>query len=145
MTYPHHQIPINTAEGRKPTSDPCHSVGPVEGRKHTSDPRLSIGPVEGRKHTSDPRPSIGPGKGRKHTSNPRPCTTSDDEGMKPTSDPIPSNDIACRLRAKTNSWQATWQPACLPETIFVYARNYSTQNRVQIPPTPTPPPQTPMF
>ena len=31
------------------------------------------------------------------------------------------------------------------ETIFVYAKNYSTQNRVQIPPTPTPAPQTPMF
>ena len=96
VAYPHHQIPINAAEGRK------------------------------------------------HTSDPRPCTTSDDEGMKPTSDSHPtkrgsdegrkctsnlnpSNDIACRLRAKTNSWQATWQPACLPETIFVYARNYSTK------------------
>ena len=96
VAYPHHQIPINAAEGRK------------------------------------------------HTSDPRPCTTSDDEGMKPTSDSHPtkrgsdegrkrtsnlnpSNDIACRLRAKTNSWQATRQPACLPETIFVYARNYSTK------------------
>ena len=114
VAYPHHQIPINAAEGRK------------------------------------------------HTSDPRPCTTSDDEGMKPTSDPHPtkrgsdegrkrtsnlnpSNDIACRLRAKINSRQATRQPTYLPETIFVYARNYSTQNRVQIPPTPTPPSQTPMF
>ena len=110
---PHHQIPINAIEGRKPTTDPCRSIGPGKGRKHASDPHPpKRGYIEGRKRTSNP---------------------------------IPSNDIAYRLRAKINSRQATRQPTYLPETIFVYARNYSTQNRVQIPPTPTPPSQTPMF
>ena len=79
VAYPHHQIPINAAEGRK------------------------------------------------HTSDSHPTKRGSDEGRKRTSNLNPSNDIACRLRAKTNSWQATWQPACLPETIFVYARNYSTK------------------
>ena len=81
----------------------------------------------------------------KPTSDPHQTKRGSVEGMKHTSNPIPSNDIAYRLRAKNNSRQATRQPTYLPETIFVYARNYSTQNRVQIPPTPTQPSQTPMF
>ena len=48
-------------------------------------------------------------------------------------------------RHKTPPIQHLAQTTCLSETIFVYAKNHTVQNRIQIPPTPTPPPQTPMF
>ena len=40
VTYPHHQMAIESVKGRKRTSDPYHSkIGLGKGRKHTSDPR----------------------------------------------------------------------------------------------------------
>ena len=143
MTYPHHQMAIEPVKGRKRTSDPCHSkIGLGKGRKPTSNPCHSkTDPVEGMKYTSNP------------------CCAkiNSARGMKPTSDPWPCKQfvfvsIGCLsmhkqtyCRHKTPPIQHLAQTTCLSETIFVYAKDHAVQNRIQIPLTPTPPPQNPMF
>ena len=87
----------------------------------------------------------------KYTSNPCHAKINSAKGRKPTSYPRLLQAIRFRFdwllkHAGTRTTDhPPLLPACLSKTILVYAKNHLGQNRVQIPLTPTPPPQTPMF